>query len=245
MILAEKPSAPSASAGPAPPRTSLWYVTNGESVIGPVDTELLLRGITSSRIPNDCMVIQESWGSWRGLHQIREAARIGRPFSWAACHTDLCPGIPEALVRRARDAGEALLFAMHAAVKATNATAGLVHRSRHPFVGLVTSSAVGEGVEDELGQVVPRHDLALDRARRNEVLIGSIPHPSRDADSQAERAILRRFSACNRELKGVAMVPVFDGGELLAMIELARADHPFRAKDAAVLRKIADVVCVK
>ena len=66
MILAEKLSAPTASAGPAPSGTSLWYVTNGESVVGPVDTELLLRGITSSRIPNDCMVIQESWGSCIG-----------------------------------------------------------------------------------------------------------------------------------------------------------------------------------
>jgi hypothetical protein len=260
MILAENPSAPSASAGPAPPGASAWYVTNGESVIGPVDTELLLRGITSSRIPNDCMVIQESWGSWRALHQIREVARIGRPFSWEACHTELCPGIPEEFVRRARDAGEALLFAMHAAVKATHATAGLVHRARDPFVGLVTSSAVGPGVHEQLGQVVPRVDPALDRARRNEVLIGPIPGRSRcgtpggvglprvvgsGAGSQAERAILRRFSAYSGELKSVAMVPVFDGGRLLAMIELARADHLFRAEDAVILRKIADVVCVR
>jgi hypothetical protein len=41
------------------------------------------------------------------------------------------------------------------------------------------------------------------------------------------------------------MVSVFDGGKLLAMIELARADHPFRAADAAVLSKIAQVVCVR
>jgi hypothetical protein len=251
MILAEKPSAPSTSAGPAPPGASAWYVTNGESVIGPVDTELLLRGITSSRIPNDCMVIQESWGSWRALHQIREVARIGRPFSWAACHTELCPGIPEEFVRRARDAGEALLFAMHAAVKATHATAGLVHRARDPFVGLVTSSAVGPGVDEQLGQVVPRLDPALDRARRNEVLISPIPRRGLSrvvgsgAGSQAERAILRRFSAYSGELKSVAMVPVFDGGRLLAMIELARADHLFRAEDAVILRKIANVVCVR
>ena len=34
---------------------------------------------------------------------------------------------------------------------------------------------------------------------------------------------------------GVAMVPVFDGDTLLAMLELARTDHPFRTGDTETL----------
>jgi hypothetical protein len=214
-----------------------WYVTNGAAVVGPVDTDLLLRGITSARIPNDCMVIQPTWGAWRALDQIRELGRIVRPFSWATGEREIGPGIPEELVCRARDAGEALLFAMHAAVKATRATAGLVHRVREPFLGLVASSARGPGVDEQLGQVLPRLDPALELAERGEIWLGSV-------ESRAVgRAIARRFSACPGELRGAAMVPVFDGGRLLAMIELARVDHPFRVEDGAVLARIAEAVC--
>src|SRR5439155_12489640 len=110
---------------------------------------------------------------------------------------------------KARDAGEALLFAMHAAVKATRATAGLVHRAREPFVGFVTSSARGPSVDEQLGQVVPRVDPALELASGGEIVLGSI-----GSGAAWERAVARRFSACPGELRGVAMAPVFDGGRL-------------------------------
>jgi hypothetical protein len=222
-------------------KRALWYVTNGKAVVGPVATDLLLRGVMSSRIPNDCMVAQPNWGSWRALHQIREVARAGRRFSWED-EAELCPGVPQEFVRRARDAGEALLFAMHAAVTATRATAGLVHRVRKPFVGLVTSSARGPRIDDQLGQVVPRLDPAFRLATEGKMLMGSL---AQDEVGGPERAIARRFSACPGQLQGVAMVPVFDGGRLLAMIEIARADHPFRGEDGAVLLKIAAVVCAR
>ena len=56
----------------------LWYVTNGTTVVGPIETALLLRGITSARIPGECRVIQERWSSWRKLDEIREAALVTR-----------------------------------------------------------------------------------------------------------------------------------------------------------------------
>jgi hypothetical protein len=216
---------------------ALWYVTNGDSVVGPVGTDLLLRGITSARIPDDCMVIQESWREWRNLFEIRELSAIGPVPSWNDGSAVFSGRVPEELVERAHDAGEALLFAMHAAVTAVRATAGLVHRIREPFVGLVTSSA--HGIDDQLGQVVPRVDPALAVAQARKILIG---YP---AEGPAERAIARRFSACGGELRGVAMVPVFDGGTLLAMLELARTDHPFRAADTETLLRIAQIVSRK
>ena len=59
-----------------------WYVTNGDTVVGPVGTDLLLRGITSARIPDDCMVMQESWSEWRNLVEIRELSAIGPVPTW-------------------------------------------------------------------------------------------------------------------------------------------------------------------
>jgi len=145
--------------------------------------------------------------------------------------------IPERWLRLAPTAGEALLLALHAAVTAIRATAGLLHRVREPFIGLVTSSAHGPpGTEAELGQVIPRHDPALAVARARAVLLGS------KTESPAARAVARRFSACGEALVAVAMVPIFDGDTLLAMLELGRADHPFRRDDADVLQTIAALV---
>ncbi len=219
---------------------ALWYVTNGDAIVGPVGTDLLLRGITSARIPDDCLVTQESWQEWRNLVEIRELSAIGPVPFWTDGPTVPAPRVPEELVARAHDAGEALLFAMHAAVTAVRATAGLVHRVREPFVGLVTSSAHGPGVDDQLGHVIPHADPALALAHERKILIG---HPG---ESLAERAIARRFSSCTDpcegELRGVAMVPVFDGDRLLAMLELARTDHPFRTGDTETLLQIAQIV---
>jgi hypothetical protein len=57
--------------------------------------------------------------------------------------------------------------------------------------------------------------------------------------------VARRFTGCQRDLHGVAMVPVFDGPSLLATIEIVRADHPFRREDRHILRRIAYVVGVR
>jgi GAF domain-containing protein len=126
---------------------------------------------------------------------------------------------------------------LHTAVTATRAAAGLLHRLREPFIGLVTSSAHGPaGIEAELGQVIPRHDPALAAAQARKPVLGA-----KNADL-AERAIARRFSACGSKLAAVAMVPVFDGDTLLAMLELGRTDHAFRSTDAEVLKTIAELV---
>jgi hypothetical protein len=214
-----------------------WYVTNGATIVGPVGTDLLLRGITSARIPDDCKVTQESWSEWRALPEIRELSAIGPVPSWSEAAPGVGSPVPDELVEKARDAGEALLFAMHAAVTAVRATAGLVHRIREPFVGLVTSSV--HGVTDQLGQIIPRHDPAMSLAQQRKILVG------RPDEGLAGRAIARRFSSCEGELRGIAMVPIFDGETLLAMLELARTDHPFRSGDTPTLLQIAQIVSRK
>jgi hypothetical protein len=232
MIAAQKVSAP-AFAG-------RWYVTDGHGVVGPVGTDLLMRGIASARIPQSCMVKQASWTSWRHLHEIRESSRgwLDPTPLWQTGQLGKSD-VSEELVRKARDAGEALLLAMHAAVTATRATAALVHRHREPFVGLVTSCAHGPGTEEQLGQIVPRFDPVLSAARMGRGVVG------RPEGGELQRCIARRFDTCGCELQGVAMVPVFDGPRLLAMMEIVREDHSFRREDRSILQRIARVVSVR
>ena len=217
-----------------------WYVTNGDAVIGPIATDLLLRGVATSRIPEYCLVAQASWTRWRELRHIREFSRSQSAQRWTCGEKELVEsGLAEDLVKRAPDAGEALLYAMQAAVNATRASSALVHRAREPFVGLVTSSAHGRGVEAQLGEVIAHHDASFEQACLREVIMGD------PQERAATRAIARRFARSSDELAGVAMVPVYDGATLLAMIELARVDHPFRARDAQILVQIAEVVCAR
>ena len=81
----------------------------------------------------------------------------------------------------------------------------------------------------ELGQIIPRHDPVLGWPARPKILMG---RPAERSGREGHRA---QVHGLNGELAGVAMIPVFDGETLLAMLELARTDHPFRAGDTETL----------
>ena len=215
---------------------ALWYVTNGDTVVGPVGTDLLLRGITSARIPDDCRVIQESWGEWRSLLEIRELSAIGPIPSWS----EGGGGLLAASSRGAR--GESRERRRSAAVcHARRGHRGPCHRwARAPHQGALRGSRDFVRARRRWGarSDPPPHDPALAVAEERKILMG------RPTDGPAERAIARRFMACG-ELSGVAMIPVFDGETLLAMLELARTDHPFRAADTETLLRIAQMVSRK
>ena len=53
-----------------------WLVTNGSTTVGPVHTELLLRGYMGGRIPEHCQVREVRWGTWRPLDGIREIGTL-------------------------------------------------------------------------------------------------------------------------------------------------------------------------
>jgi hypothetical protein len=209
---------------------AVWYVSDGARVVGPVATELLLRGIAHRRIPSDCMVRQESWSSWRGLHQIREVARLGRTPLWAPVLQIEADPQADAeskrladIVAQSPDLGEALLYALHAAVKATG----------QPRLGLVTSAAHGEGLEKSLGQLLRLEDPALLLARSGQPAFGP------PGAGPLERSIASRLAVDTSGPGGIAMVPILQDGSLLAMIELGRPDHLFRRGDCGALEEVA------
>jgi hypothetical protein len=208
----------------------LWVVSNGEVTIGPVRTELLLRGIRHGRVPDDCHVRAADSDEWRPLNQLREVAALrGQPGSVQAFQRAAND------IAHARDERDVLLTLLHGAAQATCAPLGLIHRKRDPVDLPVTSYAFG-GLADALGAVLPGHDPAYALARGGHTLIGR-PH-----DGSAERAVADRLG---QGLAGVVMVPVTYGTEVAAMLELGRVDRPFRIGDADQLCRLATLAIAR
>jgi hypothetical protein len=206
-----------------------WLVSNAGVTVGPVRTELLLRGVMHGRVPSSSWVRQTSWQRWREVGKIREVCALTRVLERTLDARDPEPSFSEArdAVTQASDAGEALLIALRGAARATSATVGLAHRVREPLL-LPTTSCAFEASSELLGHVLPWHDAAFALARRGGLALGPA-----DAGS-VERALSSRLGG-GRRLMGVAMVPITISGRLCGMLELGRSDHPFRDSDAAAL----------
>jgi hypothetical protein len=218
-------------ARPNPPQ---WLVSNGSITVGPVRTELLLRGVMHGRVPNDSMVREVGWQTWREIGKIREVCALRRVLERKV--DDPSPKLESfreglATVSEAKDIGEALLLALHAAAHATSATIGLAHRVREPLL-LPTTSCVFECSADQLGEVLPWFDPAFSLARSGGLALGP-------ADAgPVERAIAARLSGTSA-LRSVAMLPISVGGALCALLELGKSEHSFRISDAAELGDFA------
>lgn len=202
----------------------LWVVSNGEVTIGPVRTELLLRGIRHGRVPLDCRVREAGSEEWRDLEQLREVRALrGKSGSVG----DFQRAAAE--IARARDEREVLASLLGGAAEATRATRGLLHVERAPLELLVTSIALG-GLEDNLGQVVSPHDPAYQLAKTGQRLAG------KPSDGTAERLLAERLG--DRRLAGVVMIPLTFGTHLAAMLELGREGRCFRQSDPDGLSRL-------
>jgi hypothetical protein len=68
-----------------------WWVTKGNQVpVGPVTTELLLRGISAGAVPRDAMICEVGGSQWRWIGEMA-------PFSIA---------LTESRMRRSLDSGD-------------------------------------------------------------------------------------------------------------------------------------------
>ncbi|HET7541402.1 MAG TPA: hypothetical protein VFK05_16110 [Polyangiaceae bacterium] len=225
----------------APTGAPEWLVCNAGVTVGPVRTDLLLRGVIHGRVPSSAWVRQTGWQNWRELRQIREVSALIRVLDRRV--DDAAPDPASLLegaetVARATDAGEALLIALHAAALATSSAVGLVHRVRQPLL-LPTLSCVFEAPSERLGEVLPWFDpaLALARAGQVQILSGS------GERGGVEQTVAARLSP-GGPLSGIAILPIMVEGQLCAMLELGRSDHPFRTNDSAELANFAQQVAV-
>jgi hypothetical protein len=229
----------------------LWFVSNGDVVVGPVTTNLLLRGVAADRVPNDCIVRERTWNAWRELASIREVAALRRTqrlhgsvqiekTSWkppTRRNAELLQRLESRLVR-ARDPGDMLLYCLSDAMAATGALVGAVHRWRSPYIGLVTSCVHGPGMAGKLGHLLPDSDPVAASAAFGDTLCEQWTHSGK-ANVVSERLGRLPSNA------GVAMVPLIGMGRLYAIIELGRPDHGFRSADFDALVDIACAVTTR
>jgi len=211
--------------------SALWVVSNGEVTIGPVRTELLLRGIRHGRVPLDCQVRAAGSDEWRPLAELREVAALS---GQAGSVSDFQRAAAE--IAKARDEREVFLHLLSGAAQATRASRGLIHRQRTPVRLPVTSYCVG-GLEDQLGGVLSYQDPVYTLALNGQSLLGA------PDDGLAERILAERLG--DPRLAGVAMVPVTHGTELAAMLELGRDDRHFRLSDADALCRLATLAIAR
>jgi hypothetical protein len=206
-----------------------WLVTNGDTTVGPVHTELLQRGYLAGRIPEHCHVREVGWSAWRPLHALREIAALRRRLDRDAPPATLRAAIGSLPIRA--EVGELLSTALHLATLALDAHAGLLYRHRSPLALLVTSAVVGAPSE-RLGEVLADTDPSYRLALRGKTLCGSPRHGT------AERLVAERLQY-DEPLSSVLMAPVMACGRLVAMFELGRTQHEFRVDDAADIAEFA------
>ena len=52
--------------------TDRWYVTNGATAVGPVNLDLIARGVEAGKVPLESFVRHEAWKVWRPLADLAE-----------------------------------------------------------------------------------------------------------------------------------------------------------------------------
>ena len=205
---------------PAPP--PLWYVTNGELTVGPVVTGLLIKGVEFGRVPEYCQV-SPYHGQWRALSSVREIAALSSKAGTMAPSADQIAEWARP-VERIKDEEELAHTVTWLSLVATGAESAMFHYRRRNTKPLVTRSVLGPISSERLGYALPEHDLVLKAARSGRPVFGPPYGPSEDA-------LAIRFAGSRGGVGAAAMIPIFIGENLTAMLELSRPGHAFRRSD--------------
>ncbi len=205
---------------PAPP--PLWYVTNGELTVGPVVTGLLIKGVEFGRVPEYCHV-SPYHGEWRALSSVREIAALSSKVGTKAPTADQLAEWARP-VERIKDEEELAHIVTWLSLVATGAESAMFHYRRRNTKPLVTRSVLGPISQERLGYALSEHDLVLQAARAGRPVFGP-PY------GNTEDALAIRFAGTRGGVGAAAMIPIFIGENLTAMLELSRPGHAFRRSD--------------
>ena len=210
----------------------LWYVSDGELTVGPVPTNLLIRGVEYGRVPDDCWVYASgSGGDWRNVHAVREIAALNGKVG---------PRLPseEQLVewtqpaQRVRDEEELAHNLTWLAILATGAESAMFHYRGPRARWFVTRAVLGPMSHDRLGLALPDWDPLLEAARLGHPVMGPPYGPVEDA-------LATRMASSQGGVGAAAMIPIFSRGALRGLLELSRPGHAFRREDLKTAERIA------
>jgi hypothetical protein len=242
-----------------------WYVTTGQTAVGPVELDLLARGVEAGKVPVESFVRHEAWTVWRPLSELAEItsddeldardvtddiSEMGRPST----PDDFSPAdaIDGAVDRR-----EALLLMMTAAVMRGAADAAIVHEVGDD--GAIVVCAHGGHVFDVIGTTTPLLDPALVAAAAGATVVAE------PAPGPAGLSIIARLSklaaagsvtlggdaapdlvplSLEGPLDGALMIPIRPHGRLAGILEIGRR-APFRSAEIASLEALVEALVHK
>jgi hypothetical protein len=228
--------------------TGGFFVTDGEVTVGPVDGDLLARGIRSGRVPLEASVWSTGWERWRTVRDYATEVSVLPRTSSAeesqklARVSDLSPlqlpttDLEKRSIAEARDVRHAATVLLSQCAAATGAECGWVHlRSSSAGGAMVTLEGIGPRASFGVGRTIDAADQGLRAAREGRTILGE-PIPG-----VVGSAVTARVLATGVAPTSVLMTPVLCGGQLLAMVELGVASRPsgFSARDAAIAEQIA------
>lgn len=221
----------SASAGLRPP--PLWVVSDGERTVGPVSTTLLVKGVGEGRVPAECYVRAQRALIWRPVGEVREVRAYETMLYRRAQRAPVTRASAlGALIDLCESTRETLGLGLELAAERTGASVGLLHL----FVAdkpAETRHATGAFDPDCFGRPLAAEEPTARMAGAGCIALGD---PRRDP----ELALVgKRLGAATDVLAGVAVVPILGERGPIALMELGRTDHGFRATDAVVLREVA------
>lgn len=216
---------------PRPP--PLWLVTNGEITVGPVNTDRLVRGVLARKVPETCWVRPSLERGWRPLDEVREVRAIAGCAHPARPQTRADVQTLEALLGLSDEPNDALLLSLELAKKKLGASVAMLHCFEGSRGSMVTRFASGLGADARIGARVSSSDSLVNVARTGRGALGepSTEHAFQDAAN--------RLGGDAGAVHGVGMVPIVRSSRVLAMLEVGRADHAFRAADFLALRDVS------
>jgi hypothetical protein len=220
-----------------------WYVSNGATAVGPVNLELLARGIEAGKVPMESFVRHEAWRVWRPLSELVDTEgsavrRIPPPPSTDDITLPGRPLRPDDLtggdgLLSAADIYDALLLLLGAAVRRVAAEAALILEVRDEHA--IVMCAHGTRLRDVLGQRIWLNDPVLVAARAGHAVLAE-PSPG-----PAGLALLQRLAQLGMTGEGGFMLPIRPGGRLFAVLEIGRR-VPFRAGEIATIEGLIKTV---
>jgi hypothetical protein len=222
-----------------------WYVSNGAAAVGPVNLDLLARGVQAGKVPLESFVRNEAWNVWRPLNEvvIAESEISDRPTLPAQDDVVLAgrPSRPEDFtpadaIAGAADRHDALLLLLSAVVSQFRADGAVIHEMRGNCALAVC--AHGPNMFDVLGQKTKILDPAIVAAAAGSLVVAEpIPGP-------AGKAVAERMRCLGAAGEGLLMVPIRPHGKLFGILEVGRGDA-FRAKDLAGIEALVEALVAK
>jgi hypothetical protein len=146
--------------------------------------------------------------------------------------TERLAGLESLTPAHIRDRDEVCYQVTRLAMALTGAESGMFHFRERKALSLTTRCVLGPMSKEMLYERLSPMDPLLRSAQTGTPILGP-------QDGPAKRALAMRFATTRGGVGGVAMIPIFVGSSLRAMLELSRPARAFRRDDLQRAERIA------